>query len=182
MLGCEAIYLRFLPPRAAGHVRGHRVSRGPRRITNALASSSIGSGPHRHRRGRRLRLLQACASEELTVTQRMLCRNSIIPTCEPPRTEIKTARNTHRPAGSPSVHLARGTHSARGRVCSGRPFTPLSLARWQSGRDLLLLGLRMPCLVAATPITRGRGAKARSRYAGRVRRYATGGAGGRRIW
>src|SRR5206468_1481254 len=52
------------------------------------------------------------------------------------------------------------------------------LARWQSGRDLLLLGLRMPCLVAATPITRGRGAKARSRYAGRVRRYATEGIGG----
>jgi len=54
-------------PLAAGHVRGHRVSRRPRQISNPLASSSIGSGSHRHRRGRRLRLLQPCASEGLTV-------------------------------------------------------------------------------------------------------------------
>ena len=95
--------------------------------------------------------------------------------CEPPRTETKTAKNSHSPSGSPSVNLAHATHSARNSDGDGRPFTPPPLARWQSGRDLLLLGLRMPCLVAATPITRGRGAKARSRYAGRVRLYATAG-------
>src|SRR5206468_441163 len=47
-------------------------------------------------------------------------------------------------------------------------------ARWQSDRDLLLLGLRTPCPVAATPMTRDRGPG----HAGAMRGVSCGAAGG----
>src|SRR5436309_15427009 len=71
--------LRSLPPPPRG--ARTRSPRGGDPTNNQPSRPPHQSDrPHRHRPGRRIPLLQPCAMEELTVTQRMLCRKSIIST------------------------------------------------------------------------------------------------------